>query len=65
MSLHDVAISPPSSGLSFSARVENGYVIATLSGELDVACTPVLREQLLAVLMPTGMAAGSSSIYPR
>ena len=54
MSLHDVAISPPSSGLSFSARVENGYVIATLSGELDVACTPVLREQLLAVLMPTG-----------
>src|SRR6266436_318436 len=54
MSLHDVAISPPPSGLSFSARVENGYVIATLSGELDVACTPVLREQLLAVLMPTG-----------
>ena len=54
MSLHDLAISPPPRGLSFSARAENGCIIATLSGELDVACTPVLREQLLSVLRPAG-----------
>ena len=48
--LHDIA--PPASGLRFSARTEGGYTIAALSGELDVACTPVLREQLLSVLRP-------------
>jgi anti-anti-sigma factor len=36
----------------FSARIEGGYIIAALSGELDIACTPVLREQLLGVLRP-------------
>lgn len=43
---------PPCSGLRFSARIEGGYTVATLSGELDVACSPVLREQLLGVLRP-------------
>ncbi|MBO0807881.1 MAG: STAS domain-containing protein [Actinobacteria bacterium] len=38
------------SGLEFPARSEDGYAIASLSGELDVACTPVLREQLLGLL---------------
>jgi anti-anti-sigma factor len=36
----------------FSARAEAGYTIAALSGDLDIACTPVLREQLLGVLRP-------------
>lgn len=47
---HDIG--PPPSGLRFSARTVGGYTIATLSGELDVACAPVLREQLLGVLRP-------------
>ena len=45
-------ITSPASGLEFSARSENGYAIASLAGELDVACTPVLREQLLGLLRP-------------
>jgi anti-anti-sigma factor len=52
MSLNDIAVNPPPGGLRLSTRFEDGYTIATLSGELDVACTPVLREQLLAVLTP-------------
>jgi anti-sigma B factor antagonist len=54
MSLYELAVSPaPLPGaLRFSARVEDGCTIATLRGDLDVACTPVLREQLLAVLRP-------------
>jgi anti-anti-sigma factor len=56
MSLHDLAITPNPTpapgGLRFSVRVADGYTIATLRGDLDVACTPVLREQLLAVLKP-------------
>jgi anti-anti-sigma factor len=39
-------------GLRFSARRVDGYTIATLAGELDVACSPVLREHLLGVLTP-------------
>ena len=39
-------------GLSLSSRTENGCVIAALSGELDVASAPALREQLLALLRP-------------
>jgi anti-anti-sigma factor len=50
MTLHDFA--SPGSGLGFSAHIEHGYTIAALSGELDVACSPVLREQLLGVLRP-------------
>lgn len=52
MSLNDIAVDPPPGGLRLSTRFDDGYTIATLSGELDVACTPVLREQLLAVLTP-------------
>ncbi len=39
-------------GLSISSRSERAYVIAALSGELDIACAPVLREQLLGLLRP-------------
>ena len=39
-------------GLSLSARAERGYVIAALSGELDIASAPALRDQLLGLLTP-------------
>jgi anti-sigma B factor antagonist len=36
--------------LAFSVRVRDGFTIAALIGDLDVASAPVLREQLLGVL---------------
>lgn len=39
-------------GLSLSARSEHGYVVAALTGELDIASAPTLREQLLGLLRP-------------
>ena len=39
-------------GLSVSSRSECGCVIAALSGELDIACAPALREKLLGSLRP-------------
>lgn len=50
MTLRDIA--PQPSRLRFSAWTADGYTVASLSGELDVACAPVLREQLLSVLRP-------------
>ncbi|HUZ38014.1 MAG TPA: STAS domain-containing protein [Streptosporangiaceae bacterium] len=50
MTLHNTT--PHDDGLRFSAYMGDGYTIAVLSGELDVACSPVLREQLLSVLRP-------------
>lgn len=38
--------------LTLSVRGQNGYTIATISGDLDIACVPALREQLLGVLGP-------------
>lgn len=52
MSLNDIVANPPARRLGLSTRLEDSYTIATLVGELDVACTPELREQLLAVLTP-------------
>jgi anti-anti-sigma factor len=43
---------PGGVGLSVSSRAERGYVIAALSGELDIAAAPMLREQLLGLLGP-------------
>src|ERR1035441_4048078 len=40
------------SGPGMSCRSEFGLVIAVLSGELEISCAPVLREQLLGVLRP-------------
>ena len=39
-------------GVRISSRSERGCVIAALSGELDIACAPALREQLLGLLRP-------------
>jgi hypothetical protein len=50
MTLPDLAPSP--AGLQYPARTEGSYTVAALSGDLDVACAPVLREQLLGELTP-------------
>src|SRR5690348_18400539 len=39
-------------GLGLSARTVGGITIAELTGELDVASAPALREQLLSLLRP-------------
>lgn len=44
------AITAP--GLAFPAQTAGGITIAGLSGELDIACAPALREQLLGLLRP-------------
>jgi anti-sigma B factor antagonist len=38
--------------LAFSAPAAGGITIAGLSGELDIACAPALREHLLGLLSP-------------
>ena len=43
---------PGGVGLSLSSRTERGHVIAALSGELDIAAAPTLREKLLGLLGP-------------
>ncbi|MGE5291728.1 MAG: STAS domain-containing protein, partial [Micromonosporaceae bacterium] len=50
MTPHRSAPSP--SGLRFSAYIHGRYTVAALGGELDIACAPTLREQLLGVLRP-------------
>jgi anti-anti-sigma factor len=50
MTVHGVT--SPLGRLAFSARTEDGYAIASLAGELDLACAPVLREQLVGLLGP-------------
>ena len=42
----------PVQGLTLSVRSRDGYAIATIGGDLDIACVPALREQLLGVLGP-------------
>jgi anti-anti-sigma factor len=39
-------------GLGLTARTGRGHVIAALSGELDIASAPALREQLPGLLQP-------------
>ena len=39
-------------GLAPSTPAAGGVTIAELSGELDIACAPALREQLLGLLRP-------------
>jgi anti-anti-sigma regulatory factor len=39
-------------GLALSAPTAGGITIAGLSGKLDIACAPALREQLLGLLRP-------------
>jgi anti-anti-sigma factor len=38
--------------LRFSTHLRDGYCIVALSGELDLASAPTLRDQLLGVLRP-------------
>jgi anti-sigma B factor antagonist len=45
-------ISYPLPSLAFSVLSRDGYTIATISGDLDIACVPVLREQILGLLGP-------------
>jgi anti-sigma B factor antagonist len=39
-------------GLGFFAQTVGGIIIAELTGELDIASAPALREQLLNLLRP-------------
>jgi anti-sigma B factor antagonist len=39
-------------GSALSVRGQDGYTIVTISGELDIASVPVLREQILGRLRP-------------
>ena len=39
-------------GLTISSRSERACVVAALSGELDIACAPALREQFLGLFRP-------------
>ncbi len=48
MTAHEI-MHPPRE-LGFSTRTQDGCIIATLSGDLDTASAPVLREQLLSAL---------------
>ena len=50
MAPHEVDHAPPAPGLS--VRRKDGYAIVKISGEIDIARTPVLREQLLGLLRP-------------
>ena len=40
-------------GLALSTPAAGGITIAGLSGELDIACAPALRERLLGMLRPS------------
>ncbi len=40
----------PVPGLNLSTRTAGGITIAELDGELDIACAPALRDQLLGLL---------------
>ena len=42
-----------SPGLDLSARTAGGITIAALTGELDIASAPALRDQLLSLLRPS------------
>jgi anti-anti-sigma factor len=39
-------------GLGFSVRNQGRYTIATISGEIDIASAPGLRERLIGLLQP-------------
>ena len=50
MTTHEIGRSLP--GLTLPVRSQTGYTIAAISGDLDIACVPALREQLLSLLGP-------------
>jgi hypothetical protein len=52
-------------GLALSTPATGGITIAGLSGNLDIACAPALREQLLGLLRPgTSRLASAGSAPP-
>jgi anti-anti-sigma factor len=51
MAPHEIDHVPPAPALS--VRRKDGYAIVKISGEIDIARTPVLREQLLGLLRPS------------
>lgn len=52
----------PIPGVTLTSRAERGYTIAALTGKLDLASAPALRERLRRLLRPA--AAGWSSTCP-
>ena len=50
MAPHEIDHVPAAPALSVRRR--DGYTIVTIGGEIDIARTPVLREQLLGLLRP-------------
>jgi anti-sigma B factor antagonist len=50
MAPHDIDHAHP--GLVLSARGHDGFTIVTISGDIDLASVPMVREQLLAQLQP-------------
>jgi anti-anti-sigma factor len=46
------AVTDRSDNLALVTRTERGYLVAVLSGALDVTRAPALREQLLRLLRP-------------
>jgi hypothetical protein len=58
MAPHDIDQFLPDPALSVHSQ--DGYTVVTISGELDIASAPVLRERLLDLLRP-GASRSSSS----
>ncbi len=50
MAPHEIGQTLP--GLALSVRSQDGHTVVTISGELDIASAPVLRERLLGLLRP-------------
>jgi anti-sigma B factor antagonist len=50
MAPHEIDHFPPAP--AFSVRRSDGYAIVTISGEIDIARAPALREQLIGLLRP-------------
>ena len=50
MAPHEFDLFPPAP--AFPVRRSDGYAIVTISGEIDIARAPALREQLIGLLRP-------------
>jgi len=50
MAPHEIDLALPGSALS--VRDQDGYTIVAISGEIDIASVPVLREQILRLPRP-------------
>jgi anti-anti-sigma factor len=50
MTPHEIDFPLP--GLTLSVRNQDGFAITAISGDLDIACVPAVREQLLGIIGP-------------